>query len=95
MGQRKASNGQTERPTSANNHVGVGALSILEMQRDALRTFVDTLESLVEMSTLRRHGFDELVEEMSSVYALQASRLLLVEDDSAFLLSRSLGGVKS
>lgn len=57
----------------ADGHVGTDALPIFEVQRDAVRVLLDPLKPLVEVGTLRRHGFDELVEKVGSMYTLQAS----------------------
>ena len=65
--------------------------SVCEMKNNAAAfTILYRPEAFVEVCTFRRYPFDEFIEEMGAMYALEAALGLVVTDDLAFMFAFAL-----
>ena len=75
----------------SNHSVCFRGRSVHEMKNNAAAfTVLYGLEAFVEVCTFRRHSFDEFIEEVSTMYALQAALGLRVTDELAFVFAFAL-----
>ena len=65
--------------------------SVCEMKNNtAVFTIIYGPEAFIEVCTFRRHPFDEFIEELSAMYALQTARDLVVTDELTFVFAFAL-----
>ena len=75
----------------SNHSVCFRGRSVHEMKNNAAAfTVLYGLEAFVEVCTFRRHPFDEFIEELSAMYALQAALGLRVTDELAIVFAFAL-----